>query len=306
MNLSSNGFANTSDMTEFSSPRIKTITIVTPCYNAEKYIEETVKSVINNSVFQTGCAKLEYFICDGGSVDNTCNIVRNIMLQASDTNIRMDLISEKDHGMYDALAKGLRNATGDICAYINAGDFYSPTAFEIVIDVFRQENINWLTGLQVRYNERSHLLSANLPYKFRKSLIQCGAYGSKLPFIQQESTFWDQKFNCLLDFECLSKFRYAGDFFMWKSFANYGPLYIVEAWLGGFKSHQNQLSTNIEAYRTEMNGVALAPTSHDKLLSCIDKIIWYSPNRVKRFLNKDTLFSFNFEMQQFALRTVDA
>lgn len=288
-------------MTLRSSTAVKLISVITPCFNAEKYIAETVRSVINNSVFQDGRAFLEYIICDGGSTDKTCEIVKEIIHETPLRNIKLTLCSEQDRGMYEALSKGLRKVSGDFCAYLNAGDFYSPTAIEIVLDIFCRTDVKWLTGLQVRYNEQSHLLSANLPFKFRRPLCQCGRYGGTLPFIQQESTFWDTSLNSLVDLDRLSQFRYAGDFFLWKSFASREQLYIVEAWLGGFKVHQNQLSDNLEAYRSEMNSVADPCTAGNYLLSLVDKIIWHSPNRIKRFFNRDTLYSFDFKKLQYEL-----
>ena len=91
-------------------------TVVTACKNAARYIEETVTSVLSQSVFLSGHCELEYLVCDGASTDGTQDLVRPYERKG------VTLISEPDAGLYAALAKGLQRATGDYVAYLNAGD----------------------------------------------------------------------------------------------------------------------------------------------------------------------------------------
>lgn len=275
------------------------ISIITPCYNSDELIEETIRSVVENSIFQDGQTSLQYIVCDGGSTDDTCITVERIFSSIHLENADLFLISEPDGGMYDALVKGLELATGDICAYINAGDYYSPNVFEIVLEIFQYKFINWLTGLQVSYNERSHLIRATLPFKFRKRLIKCGMYGRSLPFLQQESTFWRGALTENIDLNRLSKFKYAGDYFIWNEFSNTEQLYIVEAWLGGFKKHHNQLSENLDAYYKEMIQVKRNASLIDYVVMLFDWIIWHSPNGCKKYLNRDSLFTFDMASQRY-------
>ena len=278
-----------------------TVSIITPCYNAEKYIAETIQSVVKNTVFQDVNVRLEYIVCDGGSTDNTGAIVNDIFSQVNRENINLAFFSEPDGGMYEALAKGLSRATGDVCAYINAGDFYSPTAFEIVLEIFRNPSVRWITGLRVQYNERSHLVYAELPFKYRKGLCESGFYGKFFPFIQQESTFWLGTLTSQLDLTKLAQFKYAGDYFIWNTFFNTEQLYIVEAWLGGFKSHQNQLSENMVGYYAEMDRIARKPWLKDYCIAYIDKMIWDASNRKKKLFNTDSMFTFDFKLQKYSL-----
>ena len=99
------------------------VSVITPCFNAEKYIAETIESVLANTAFRSGAARLEYLVFDGGSTDRTCEIVRGLIAQVDLPGVRLELVSEKDGGMYEALAKGMRRATGSIFAYLNAGEF---------------------------------------------------------------------------------------------------------------------------------------------------------------------------------------
>lgn len=275
------------------------ISIVTPCYNSEKYIGETVRSVISNTLFQNGAAFLEYIICDGGSIDQTRNIVDSIRSENSRNNIEITFISEPDGGMYEALAKGITRITGDICAYINAGDFYSPTAFEIVKEMFEFEHVNWITGLQVSYNDRSHMTAARLPFKFRQTLCQRGIYGKLLPFIQQESTFWRASLTSILDLAKLSSFKSAGDYYIWHTFSKTEKLYIVEAWLGGFRTHRGQISEDKKIYLSEMKNIADKPKITDYIIALFDKIIWGLPSRIIKLLNTDSMFFFDHNSQRY-------
>ncbi len=273
---------------------MKKISIITPCFNAERFIQETINSVLNQTAILSGRAALEYIICDGDSNDQTVNIIQNI------NSLSIKLISEPDFGMYDALSKGLKLASGDIIAYINAGDYYHKCAFDIVLDLFDDKQINWLTGYTVLYNEKSYMLPQMLPYKYRKRFFNCGMYGRELPYIQQESTFWSAYLNSSIDFEFLSSLKMAGDFYMWKQFSTLEELKIVEAYIGGFRRQKGQLSENKDAYNTEIHAMVASPTSLDFLLAKLDKIIFYfAPNKLKKIMNNRDIFRFNHSLQQW-------
>jgi len=102
--------------------------VITPCRNAAAHIAETAASVLGQSALRDG-DELEYIVCDGGSTDGTLEALRALAAPA------MRVISEPDGGMYDALARGLRLATGDVVAYLNAGDYYHPHAFRAVREI---------------------------------------------------------------------------------------------------------------------------------------------------------------------------
>lgn len=89
------------------------ITVITVCYNSAKTIGNTLRSVR----MQTH-KDIEYIVVDGGSTDNTLMVVA-----AEGSNVTR-LVSEKDNGIYDAMNKGIRIATGDFVAFLNADDFY--------------------------------------------------------------------------------------------------------------------------------------------------------------------------------------
>ena len=87
------------------------ISIVTVVYNGKSFIERTIKSVISQSYIN-----IEYIIIDGGSEDGTLELAEKYQSQIA------LILSGKDNGLYDAMNKGLKDATGDYILFLNAGD----------------------------------------------------------------------------------------------------------------------------------------------------------------------------------------
>ena len=107
--------------------------IITACRNSARYLPETIRSVLEQSALHQGIGELEYFIIDGASTDKTAEVVSHSR-QAPIT-----FISEPDDGLYDALAKGFPKASGDVVAYLNAGDILHEHAFRVASEVLSRE-----------------------------------------------------------------------------------------------------------------------------------------------------------------------
>jgi len=97
------------------------ITIITVTKNSEKYLEENILSVFNQTY-----KNYEHIIIDGASKDGTVEIIKRYQ-----KNIKY-FISERDDGLYHAMNKGIQQVEGDIIGILNADDFYYPNALEIV------------------------------------------------------------------------------------------------------------------------------------------------------------------------------
>ena len=97
-------------------------TIITVCFNSEKTIEKALKSVLEQTE-----GDYEYLIIDGGSTDSTMEIVKSY---APKFGGRIKWVSEKDHGIYDAMNKGIRMARGKLIGMVNSDDYYEPDALE--------------------------------------------------------------------------------------------------------------------------------------------------------------------------------
>ncbi|MEH6592735.1 MAG: glycosyltransferase [Halioglobus sp.] len=276
---------------------------VTPCYNAGEYIEETMLSVLTQSVLRTPGHSLVYRIRDGGSSDDTAAIVQRVLANFADReNINIEFVSEKDAGMYDALASGLEGDRGaDIYSYINAGDFYSEHAFDVVADIFSNHPVQFLTGFSVVYNQHSHLVACRLPFAYHRGLMLKGFYGTLLPHVQQESTFWGAELHRSIDFTALRACRLAGDYALWKGFIRQAPLYIVSSWLGGFKRHDGQLSQTFAAgYESEIRTLADARAWYDHCMAWAYKLMNYLPPGLNKRLSSHT-FEYDHSLDCYRL-----
>lgn len=101
------------------------VSLITICYNSAATIEDTIRSVLSQNY-----RDIEYIVVDGGSSDNTMDIVRSY----ADRIHR--IISEPDKGIYDAMNKGVALASGDIVGILNSDDFYADNA--VISDIVKR------------------------------------------------------------------------------------------------------------------------------------------------------------------------
>lgn len=261
--------------------------ITTPCFNAERFIQETLDSVLG----QKGDFSIDYVVMDGGSTDNTVEILSRTKHQIEnepDPRIRFRFFSEKDEGMYHAVYKGFKLTTGDICAYINADDLYMPNAFSAVSDVFsKYQQVKWLTGVPTGLNEKGQNSVSAIPFKYSRSLLIKGFYGTLVDSVQQESTFWRSDLMESINMQAFRKCKYAGDFFLWRHFAEHEELYILRSILAGFRGHGNNFSISArKEYMLEFNSIRKQPTIIDRQVFLMFLLCYYLPNRLKTLFNR--------------------
>ena len=106
------------------------ISVITICFNSESTIEKTIQSVLKQNY-----KNFEYIIIDGGSTDNTINIINKYKSKIS------KFISEKDRGIYDAINKGINLANGEIISILHSDDrFFDDEVLNNIIKSFKEEN----------------------------------------------------------------------------------------------------------------------------------------------------------------------
>lgn len=107
------------------------VSIITACYNSEKTIERTLKSVLAQTY-----SNYEYIIIDGMSTDDTLKIIdayRNAF------GSKLKVVSERDSGIYNAMNKGIKMASGELVGIINSDDWYEPDALQTIVYSFKQQ-----------------------------------------------------------------------------------------------------------------------------------------------------------------------
>ncbi len=247
--------------------RVARFTVVTPCKDASARALSTAESILRQRAVRSGRVTLQYVVCDGGS-DGTGELLRRELGDA------VVVLNGPDRGMYDALAKGLRIADGDVVSYLNAGDVYHPSAFDVVADVMEAHGVRWLTGMQVHCNEALQVTAASVPFRYRRDFMLRGLYGRGLPFLQQEATFWARSLLATVELDVLASQRLAGDYYLWRCFAQAEEPAIVASYLGGFTRHRGSLSGDLADYRAEMGTLADPPRALDPLRAKWERRRW--------------------------------
>jgi glycosyltransferase involved in cell wall biosynthesis len=260
------------------------VSVICPVYNGQSYIESTIQSVLKQTY-----ENIEFIIVDGNSTDNTLSIIN---AYKNDISI---VISESDEGMYDALAKGFKAANGQVVCYINAGDLLNSYAIEAAVEIFENTKALWITGCRSVCNEQNVVTNVELPFRYKSELIQAGAYTNRLPWIQQESTFWRAELLEHVDFNFLKSLKYAGDYYLWYQFSHFAPLEIVSCPFGNFKKHLNQLSENLEAYHVEIEKFTKVKF---KISTFFELIFWALHPRIRQFIFKN-VYRYNHKKQMW-------
>lgn len=115
------------------------ISIITATFNSAKTLKDTIQSVLR----QTN-KDFEYLIIDGGSTDETIDIVKSY---ESEFSGRLKWVSEKDQGIYDAMNKGIKMASGDVVGILNSDDYFtSDDILQTVADAFKCQEIDAIYG----------------------------------------------------------------------------------------------------------------------------------------------------------------
>jgi glycosyl transferase family 2 len=210
-----------------SSPNLPRIALVTPVRNSGKYLEATIRSVLGQDY-----PNLDYFIVDGGSTDDSVDIIRKYEKQIS------GWISEPDRGMYDAINKGFARTSGEIMGWISATDMLHIGGLRVVGSVFRQlPEVEWVTGRPTSFNDGGMTVRVQeIPHWSRYRFL-AGANR----YIQQESTYWRRSLWEKAGSRTDTSRRYAADFELWVRFFRHAKLYPVDALIGGFRVHEDSL-----------------------------------------------------------------
>jgi glycosyltransferase involved in cell wall biosynthesis len=204
------------------------ISIITPSYNQADFLEETILSVINQNY-----PNLEYIIIDGGSTDNSVEIIKKY-----EEHLKY-WISEKDYGQSHAINKGFAKATGEILNWINSDDILCENALiNIAIAYNKTKNNQFIiAGQGYEIDEKSKLLCERKVYynDNSSSVFQLNIKGNPI----QQAIF----FSRILFYESggINPFsKFSMDIDLYQKFSLFSPeIIIVEDYLASFRKHSN-------------------------------------------------------------------
>tara|TARA_B110000483_G_C18054503_1_gene487888 strand:- start:118 stop:915 length:798 start_codon:yes stop_codon:yes gene_type:complete len=206
------------------------VTIITPNYNGSKYLEKTIKSVIN----QTN-KNFEYLVFDACSNDASLKIINKYKKNIDHISIK------KDFGIYHAMTKAIKKSKGNVIVWINSDDILDKDAVSNVIKIFKfKKKTNWISGIN-GYIKNGYIFSG-IPYWYPRFIIKKGfAHHNFWGFIQQESTAFRKNF-FLKHGYFLNYNNNACDYHLWKKFAKISKLETYYIKIGYFRSWPGQNS----------------------------------------------------------------
>lgn len=244
------------------------VSIITVCYNSAKTIEDTIQSVINQNY-----DNIEYIIIDGLSTDNTLEIVNKYQDKIA------KVISEKDAGLYDAINKGVKLATGDIIANINSDDFYidNNVIADVVAKMEEKKSDTLYADLYYVDESDTNKVTRNwVSGEYKKGMFFKGWMPPHPTFFVRKSVYDNYgKFNLELksaaDYEIMLRFIHKHECSI-----SYLPRVVVRMRVGGVSnsSIKNRLKANREDKQAwKING--LKPKSYTLIFKPLSKILQF-------------------------------
>ena len=203
------------------------ISIVTPSFNQGNFIEETFNSILNQKY-----PNLEYIVIDGGSTDETISIIEKYA-----SNLFF-WVSESDNGQSDALNKGFKIATGDICGYLNSDDLYLNNCLWEVANSYIKYRFKWLSSDVIcgksidKTNFFEHKTSSFEEFCAQQTIGQQGVFWEREAL---SKPWFDNKLSYTMDHQ-----------FFIRLYRQYGPPKKLDLTTSFFRFHSEAKTSNLE------------------------------------------------------------
>ena len=187
------------------------ISIITATYNSGRTVRDTIESVLRQTY-----TDFEYIIKDGGSKDDTLEIVKEYAPRFGD---RLKMVSAPDQGIYDAMNIGLHMATGEVIGILNSDDFYtSDDALQTIAHAFAHYDIDATYG-DIHFVNNDDLTKCVRYYSsavFRRWMMRFGMMPAHPSFYCKRSVYeqlgaFDTSYRIAADFENLLRLIYVGN-----------------------------------------------------------------------------------------------
>lgn len=219
------------------------VSIITAVINSSKTIEDCILSVTNQSY-----KDIEHMIIDGGSTDGTIDII------SRHKNIIAKVVSEQDYGIYYALNKGLKLASGDIVGFLHADDYYAnDKVIETVVETFKIKNVDSCYA-DLQYVDKNNPDKVVRYWKSSDYNYNKFKYGWMPPHptffvkktIYEKYGYFNTNFRIAADYELMLRFLAK-----YKISAYHIPKVLIKMRMGGVsnRSLKNLLAKNYEDYK---------------------------------------------------------
>lgn len=226
------------------------ISLITITYNSAKTLEDTLKSVVEQTY-----SDVEYIIVDGASKDKTVSIIEEYEPLFKG---RIKWISEPDKGLYDAMSKGIQMATGDVVGILNSDDFFtSRDVLKKVAEAFEQDSLLDAVYGDVHFVHPNNLNKCVRYYSskvFKRDLMRMGFMPAHPSFYIRRECFekyglYKTDYKVAADFEFLLRVIYKA-----KIKTKYLPIDMVTMRTGGastsgIESHKRIMNEHLRAFR---------------------------------------------------------
>ena len=254
--------------------KLPKISIVTPSYNQGKFLEKTILSVLKQNYIN-----LEYIIVDGGSTDESIEIIKHYEEYLKYWH------SKPDAGQAFAIREGFERATGDILGYLNSDDTLLSGALQIVADIFsKEQKIQCLAGDCIYIDAEDKYLSTcysrTQTYKnmLFNTMLNC-----------QSATFWRKEiYNKVGGID--ANFQYCMDYDLFlHMLKKTGKMFSIPVILAAFRVHEGSKGSRLQAISIKewnliRNNHKVIPTKMSKILWRIRMKSWRTQLKIKNFL----------------------
>jgi glycosyltransferase involved in cell wall biosynthesis len=219
------------------------ISIVTPSYIQGSYLEETIRSVLLQ-----GYPDLEYFIIDGGSTDESVDLIRKYEPWLT------SWVTEKDRGQSHAINKGWAKSTGDLIAYLNSDDFYFPATLQRVGEAIKMDrSIAMVTGAIAITDQSSRVMKERVPHLNSENPVDLSLLEPSAWFLPQQSSFFVREYVDQVGRWLREELHYTMDRELMYRLSMSGKIILLRDVLAGDRQHSEskRLSQTLQMYRED-------------------------------------------------------